>query len=136
MNDTISVGVIVLGAQMDDEILMVENDGLYSLPEISIDASEYNNIIDIAYDLTKQMGIKANMLNLAYALEQRIPDSDEVIVTYYFVTMVDDNNVAEGYKWVSKSYDKIDSAIYPDEFRENLKNKLTNGWQVIAEVIK
>lgn len=121
---------------MNDEILMVENDGLYSLPEISIETSKRNNIVDVAYDFAKQIGIKVDELSLAYVLEQKVPESDETVVTYYFVTMVDDDKIEDGYEWVSRSYDKMDTSIYPEKFMESLKNKLTNGWRVTVEVIK
>lgn len=121
---------------MNDEILMVENDGLYSLPEISIESSQRNNIVDIGNDLVKRIGAKVDDLALAYVLEQKVPESNEYIITYYFVTSALNNDVEDGYEWVSKAYDKMDTAIYPTKFIESLKNKLTNGWRVTVEVIK
>lgn len=136
-NKTVAVGVIVLGANMDDEVLMVENEGLYSFPEISVEASNRNNIVDTAYDLTKKMNIKAEELTLVYVIEQKIPERDEVLVTYYFVTMAENNDdIPKAYEWVSKVYNKLDTSIYPQEFIDSLTKKWTEGWKVVTEVIK
>lgn len=121
---------------MDDKILMVENEGLYSLPEISIESSKRNNIVDIAYDLAVEIGLKINDLSLVYTIEQKIPESEDIIVTYYFATMSEDVNISDKYEWVSEPYNKIDSSIYPKEFINEIKHNVRYGWSTIARVIK
>lgn len=132
----IKVGMIVLGSHMNDEILMVENNGFYSLPEISIETSEYNNIVDIAYDLSKRIGIKVDEMFLVYVLEQKIPNSEDIIITYYFAVMVDIDTENNEYKWVSQAYNKMDTTIYPQEFIDKIRENLVNGWKISAKVIK
>lgn len=121
---------------MNDEILMVENDGLYSLPEMSVEISKYNNIVDTAYELSKKIGIKINEVFLVYVLEQEIPESKDVIITYYFATSVNADAENNEYKWVSKAYDKMDTSIYPKEFIDEIRENLVNGWKISAKVIK
>lgn len=134
-NKTETVGIIILGTNMDDEILMVKNDGLYSLPEILTENSECNNIVDIGHDLAKKLNIKVNDLSLAYVIEQSVSET-AVTVKYYFVGVTDTTEPPKGYEWVSKSYEKISNSLYPQKFIDSLKKKFTEGWLVITEIIK
>lgn len=127
----------MLGESLNDEILMVEYDGLYALPESSMDGLSANNIVDAAHELAYNLHVKAEQISLAYVVKQRIPDNNETIINYYFIMLTKETeNIPKGYKWVPKSYEVIDRGIYPKEFVDRIEDGLKNGFLMGAiEVI-
>lgn len=129
MNKTYAIGLIALGLNSNYEMLMVENDGLYSLPEMSIEALDKDNIVDGAISLAERLGLSIEQKSLAYVVRQQVPDSDEIIISYYFIAAVTgEDKVPNGYKWLTDVSGKFDKSIYPTKFIESIEQHLKNGW--------
>lgn len=138
MNKTYAIGLIALGLNSNYEMLMVGNDGLYSLPEMSVEALDKNNIVDCAIKLAKTLGLSIEQKSLAYVVEQKIPEENEVIVSYYFIVAVTgEEKVPKGYHWLTDVSGKFDKSIYPAKFVESIEQHLKNGWLMgDIEIIK
>lgn len=135
MKYSYSVGIIASGLDAKNGILVVENDGVYSLPEISVDASKEHNIVSTALELANSLNLQVEQKGLAYVLEQKIPDKDEVLVTYYFLLAVTGaDNVPEGYYWAIGHIDKLDESLYPAEFVKDFNQHLLNGGWLMGDI--
>lgn len=116
------IGLIAFSNGMLDEILMVEDNGLYALPEMSTDGLKADNIVEGAYELAEKININVEQISLCYVVKQQIPDSKEMIINYYFIIMASNfKDIPKGYVWKSKAHDLLDKSIYPKEFIESIK---------------
>lgn len=129
------VGLLILELDKDRDLLLVENNGLYSFPEKAVEGSTQDSIVEVAEEMMTELGLKTVAKSLAYVVKQPVPDSDEVIINYYFIILADTPaNIPTNCKWFLDSYNMLDEKIYPQAFRNNLKEHIQGRGLIFNDI--
>lgn len=121
MNEFISI--IVLGAGMNDELLLQSVDGEYYFPTADVADLESNNIVEGAIECANAFGVIPAQTGLRYVVK----DGDDI--TYYFVMFTEDtSHIIKECNWISKANENISNEYYRESFIAEIADSLQNGW--------